>query len=302
MFGKNTAEYKGWIQRKKEMDNMSEHLQVVNTGSTSGYQAFDYKYWDVQGANFGSRPQTLYYDFEMLKRYSTHIDKEARIYICVEGFKFLVDQYSTDSANFKYYFYLDKEQILGYDDKTKKQLFYFPFIAKKYLIWQECISIVKKILAYKSKRNEFKSQKEKDQYYANLYLDGWYKQFGWLKEEEKLNTYQKEAIKINSKRLKKMLSYCEKYEWRPIIVIIPFSPNISSRLPENILENCLWRPLREIEEMGYQVIDLFQDEELSDYHLYEDAISFNDAGRNVFNWKIQKLSEKIIWEKKKIHL
>lgn len=290
MLGKNTAEYKSWIARKKYMDNMPYHLKVVNTGSTAGYKAFDYQYWKEAGFNLGWQPQTLFYDFETLKKYGNHLAKGARIYICIEEFKLLVNHYPDPSAALKYYFFLDPEQIHGYDSKFDEKLRVAPCLVKKNLFRSEITSIIKKMLRYKTPIPTFKTLEEKDRYYSNYYLAMWNREFGWVAEKPNLSENQVKSIEVNTERLKQMLLYCVAQGWKPIVVIVPFSPNISDRLPDNILNECLWRPLEKIKEYGYTVLDLFHDDRLHDYRLYEDGISLNEKGKKIFNEIIQELS------------
>ena len=81
MLGKKTSQYKLWAEHAILLQSMPEECQVVNTGSTPSFKAFDYSLWDVKGFNLGFQPQPLYYDFETLKKYSKRIAKGAKILI-----------------------------------------------------------------------------------------------------------------------------------------------------------------------------------------------------------------------------
>lgn len=288
MFGKNAKEYKDWMTRKESMEQMPYHLEVVNTGSTAGYHAFDYQYWASKGFNLGWQPQTLYYDFEMLKRFRKHLDEGAKVFLCIEEFKLLVDHYPNPKAILKYYFILEPEQIYGYNSKTARLLYHIPCLVKKGLLKSEMVAVIKKWLHREKTKMKFSTQKEKDMYYSNYYLELWEREFGWERENPKLREEQREIIKINLRRLEQMIFYCRENKWEPIVVVIPFSPNISDRLPESILEECLWKPLEQVRKGGCRVLDLYHNKRLHHYPLYEDGISLNEAGKKVFNEIVQE--------------
>ena len=114
MFGKNTLQYKMWAEHAKSLRSMPENCQVINTGSTPSFKAFDYSLWNIKGFNLGFQPQPLFYDFETLKKYNERIVKGAKILIGIEEFKFFVDAYADEASDHKYYLWLDKEQIRTY--------------------------------------------------------------------------------------------------------------------------------------------------------------------------------------------
>ncbi len=285
MWGKGAPQYKLWKERQQVLMNMPYHLKVVNTGSTAGYKAFDYAYWDVLGFNLGSQPQPLYYDFEVLKKYSDHIDRNAWVFICIEGFKFLVDHYEDRKANYKYYFYLDSGQIHGYEKKVDWQLRHFPFLASHSFLKAEVKSaFFKKV---QSKPSMSTSCREQDEYHANRFLRMWDEEFGWDRCGYQLNERQRKDIETNYSRLVEMLDYCMSHAWKPVIVIVPFSPSIMTRLPENILEECLWKQIKKIEMSGAVVLDFYYDSDFDDVQLYEEAIALNERGKELFNRKLQ---------------
>lgn len=291
MFGKNSDVYKGWLEKKTYFDRMPYGIEVANTGSTAGCRAFDYSFWPERGFNLGGMPQTLYYDFEILKKYSGHLKKKAKIFLCIEEFKFLIDHYPDRKSTLKYYFLLEPHQIHGYCEKTKKRLNRFPFLEDRYLARNELVKIGKKILHWQPDIPKFSSDKERDAHYSRYWLDLWFREFSWEWISPRLSRIQKENIRNNTERLKNMLEYSTGKELEPYIIIVPFSPGISALLPKDIMEECLFEPLELLKQEGYRVIDMFHDKRMHDSSLYEDSISLNDKGRRVFNVVIRGLME-----------
>lgn len=291
MFGKNAKEYKEWLAHRAYLDIMPYGLRAVNTGSTGGYHAFDYRDWKVPGYNLGWQPQTLYYDFETLKRFSSHLVDGATVFITIEHFKFLVDHYPYQGATYKYYFFLEPEQIKGYKSSISVRLKCCPCLASRGLLRSEVDAAIQKVFHHEEHLPEFGSREEKDAYWGNRFLRGWYKEFGWEPGTDVLFEEQKRCITIILDRLKEMLGYCIKQGWKPVVVIIPLSPSISDNLPPHIMEECLWDPIEEIKSIGYNVVDLFHHKTFHDPALYENALTLNDNGRQIFNEAMQALVE-----------
>ena len=285
MFGKNAKEYKEWLSHRDYLNAMPNGIKVVNTGSTVGYYAFDYSEWPVPGYNLGWQPQTLYYDFETLKRYESHLATGAVIFITIEHFKFLVNHYSDPATTYRYYFFLKPEQIKDYNPKTERWLRLCPCFVYKKLLRNEVVSLAKRILRYRNP--QFNSHEEKDAYYGKRCLEGWYKEFEWQESTHSLSAGQRECVSVVLNRLKTMLEYCLNRGWKPIVVVLPLSPSISDYLPNTIMEECLWCPLEEIRKAGYFVVDFFHDMTFHDEKLYENALTMNQEGRQIFNKVMQ---------------
>ena len=82
--------------------------------------------------------------------------------------------------------------------------------------------------------------------------------------------------------------YKEK-NYRPYIVIPPFSPNLIKILPEMLLKECLWDPIAEIsKEHDIEIIDCYHAPKFADWTLYANALTLNKKGQKLFNQYIQK--------------
>lgn len=292
MFGKKSPEYISWLKKKEYLDKLPYDLKAANTGSTAGFNAFDYKYWEITGANLGWQPQTLYYDFQMLKKYGSHLAKGANVYISIEEFKFLVDFYLQASASHKYYFILDPEQIYEYDKHTDKLLKSFPCIKDKRLFKSEIVPVIKKIIRYESNVSAFDSVEEKDIYWSERWIRGWYNEFDWENDDSHLNEKLKEKVQFISGLLEEMLMYCYEKQWNPYLVIVPMSPNIINRLPQHIMDECLWEPINFFKEKKYKVIDLYHDKRFGFVDLYENALTLNEKGKELFNGIVQEQGQR----------
>ena len=291
MLGKKGTQYAIWADHARQLYSLNS-LDVVNTGSTPAYNAFDYSYWEKKGGNLAFFAQPLYYDFEVLKKYQDRIKRNAVIIICVEEFKLLVDAYDDKKTDHKYYLWLNPEQIRTYNKCVSFFINHIPFIMHPRLLlseiklWLTKNSFDKRTLKV---NNDLKAAEMQDKKYAQRWFDGWKKEFGFTSDQI-ISESLKMNISINMERLKEMVRYCYKCFGKTYILVPPFSPNLEKQLPDSILNECLWHPLKEISDAtGVEIIDRYNDIRFADWNLYKDALSFNDKGRILFNKVVQNM-------------
>lgn len=290
MLGRNSVDYKTWKNRAQALANMPYELEVVNLGSTVGYKDFDYAYWRIKGYNLGNQPQPLYYDIEMLKRYEEHIQKGAKIYVTIEEFKLVVDNYPMRLPHLKYYLYLTSEQIHGYSKWEQISMYLAPGLLNRRFLKQELKAIYDRVFC---KKKTTAVQKPlcigRDIADSKYWMDGWNREFGWKSQNATIDARQAENVRINTKRLLDLMIYCKEHEWDAYIVVPPFSPNLRDLMPKKVLDECLWKPMEQMRRMGYKVLDFYHDEEFADFRLYKNALTLNEHGKRLFNLKIQQL-------------
>ena len=297
MLGKRTSQYKLWVEHAAYLQYMLEDCQVVNTGSTPSFKAFDYSLWAIRGFNLGFQPQPLYYDFETLKKYSDHIAKGAKILIGIEEFKFFVDAYNDEASDHKYYLWLDKEQIRTYNKQKDWLIRYIPIVLHPNFLLRDIkqgIKNLKNNLVNPLKKEKIDSNgtilcdEQLDIQWAQKWVRGWNREFGW-EESQKIRREQAEIVAINETRLSDMVDYCFKHGWEPYLVVPPFSPNLTKLLSDDVLRQGLWDPLERISKKKcISFYNFYNDERFADYRLYADALTLNEEGRILFNHIIQK--------------
>ncbi len=281
MLGKKTPSYMQWESHAKKLCMMPDQLKVVNTGSTPSYKAFDYSLWNAVGFNLAYRPQPLYYDFETLKKYGSRIAEGAVVLIGVEEFKFLVDAYEHEKTDYKYYLWLDGSQIRTFKRRTAFLMRHAPILLNPRFFLRK-----KRYGGHVDRRVPI--QKEREQYWAEKWVAGWKREFGWDKGFFLSDALEKNIL-VNCNRLEEMIAYCNEHRWKPYLVVPPFSPALVNLLPNDLLEECLWLPLKNVvKKQPVTVINLYFDPRFTNSDLYEDALTFNGKGRALFNRVIQE--------------
>lgn len=93
MFGKNTTVYKNLMITAEYFRDLPYDLEMINLGSTVAFNDFDYELIGKKGANLAQAPQTLYYDYQILKKYMDHLADNAVVCVGVCHFTFLATVY-----------------------------------------------------------------------------------------------------------------------------------------------------------------------------------------------------------------
>ena len=287
MIGKLSSTYRLWKKHGKYLATLPNKLEVVNSGSSPSFKAFDYKLWKCKGGNLAYQPQPLFYDIETLKKYKDKLAENAIILFGIEEFKLCLDFYNDIKSDYKYYLWLNPIQIRTYSKTTSFLVRYFPFVAYPQLILRDIKTLIKTLIRYNVSQMKESLTEHDDIQFAKKWLEGWTEEFHW-NNGYYLSLEQKNIIQLNKTRLSNAIKEYKEKNYRPYIVIPPFSPNLIKILPEQLLKECLWDPIAEIsKELDIEIIDCYHDALFSDWTLYANALTLNKKGNKVFNQYIQ---------------
>ena len=282
MLGKNTSTYKNWVTEQQRYKAMPKALDVINLGSSCDANNFDYSLWNIDGFNFASAPQDVYYDNQLLEQYGERVRPGGIVFISLSEFALLVDKYDIEDHNYKYYWYLDSERIVNYTNKKKWMLYKCPGLLDKKYLKQEIKQFAKKALRYNS-RNRLNADIAVQ---SKVMLQNWFHEFGW-DERCVLRDEQKRAIGRSWNLIQKDVAFCNEHGLIPIIIIPPFAKELIEILPKDILDECLWKYIDILKQQGIQVINFWEDEELLEKTHYSTPITLNDSGIKIFNQKLK---------------
>ncbi len=74
-------------------------LQVINLGSSHGLNGFDYSEASIKGYNMALAAQGFYYDYRILKQYSSHLVDEAVVLLPISYFHHIKNTKVTSLIN-----------------------------------------------------------------------------------------------------------------------------------------------------------------------------------------------------------
>ena len=252
-----------------------------NLGSSHARYALTYVNIEKIGFNFALHPQNLRYDFNILKMYHKNINKGCIVAIFLPICIFFLNRYQHIQTNYKYYNFLDKKYIEGYNWITKilylnRPLFLMPWKVKY------VISDVSPSIADSSEHNETISNRQKQ---ARERILEWNAEFGLLnRDTDQIPSEFKETIKI----LNEIIDYCIEKRFRPVLVIPPVSATMHEEIRKYNL-NLKWMVYNQLTKDVLDkapLFDYFLTQEFDDDSYYINADFLNKEGRNRFTEKL----------------
>ena len=281
---KNTNFYKNKFIDTYKFEDIPNNLEIVNLGSNQPKFAFDYEQSNILGMNWAVGPQTLEYDFRILKNYHSYLKKDAKVIISICPFSFFVYQYKNDAANHKYYKFLDSSLIDGFSPIKKRLHIDFPiFTAKK-----QILRILKDVPADKRRDidiNPLNAEKIKED--AQKWVNSWKKEFG-IKELENITLLDenKTNIEKNIKLLKEMMAFCKEREYTAVLLVLPVTKELSSLFPDAFVEQYILNPITEANKENVKFLNYWRDERFEAKENYIDSFFMNKVGRLKFTKQV----------------
>ena len=282
---------KTYFYRNKFIDTykfkqISKNLEIVNLGSNQPKFAFDYSQSNVLGMNWGVGPQTLEYDFRILKNFHNYLKPNAKVLIAISPFQFFLLNYKDNSSNHKYYNFLDPSLIDNYSTKTKKLAIDYPaFSAKK-----QILRILKDVQP--DNRLELDSNAMSDDEFktdALKWVNGWKKQFQVSElENVVLSDENKISIEKNIKILKDMIDFCIEKELEPVLIVIPVTKELSSYFPDEFVKEQIINYINQANEKNVKFLNYWKDERFEDERFYFNSFFMNKIGRLKFTEQVLK--------------
>lgn len=281
---KKTNYYKINILQNNKFKEIPSNLEIINLGSSYAKYAFDYNEVGIKGFNFGVQPQSLAYDFRILKQYKNKLKKNGVIIITIPNFVFAFLDYPIDEYNYKYYSFLNKENILNYSSLKKYLIKYFPLLLQP----RKLKYILKDISKENMDRLVFVESKEDVKKEAQKRINGWMSQF------KLLNINNKEELPLDIKKmfiktqnlLEEMINYSLSNELKPVIIIPPCSKELNDFFSDEFLEEILYSNIEKANKNLIPVLNYLKNSEFQDYHLYMGVDLLNIKGRKLFTNKV----------------
>lgn len=281
---KKTNYYKINILQSNKFKEIPDNLEIVNLGSSYAKYAFDYSKVGIKGFNFGIQPQSLSYDFRILKQFKDKLKKNGVVIITIPDFVFAFLDYPIEEYNYKYYSFLNKENILNYSSLKNFLLNCFPLILQP--------KKLKCILKDISKENRdslvFMQSSEEVRKEAQKRVNGWKKEFKLMGTEksEDIPLNIKEIFRQTQSLLEEMINYTLSNGLKPVIVVPPCSKELNDFFSDEFLKEILYSNIEKANKNIIPVLDYLKKPEFQDYHLYENSDFLNVNGRELFTKKV----------------
>ena len=273
-------------------DSIPNDLQLVNLGSNHPKFGFDYNGLGVKAMNWAVGPQSLEYDFAILRKECYHLADRAVVLIPICVLKFFLYRHPF-GEHLKYYGILPKEDVVGYSQKTKLAHIDYPllFHPKKLKRLIKDVPMVSERLSINS--NPMNEELLKSD--ADFWINCWNREFNIDINHLVLSDKNKDAIKRNVKLLHDMILFCINRGLRPVICILPVTEYLGSKFSDDFVEHQILDYIKEANQQVCPVLNHLKDSRFSDSSLYINSFFFNLHGRKQFTkMLVEELKDKNI--------
>lgn len=268
------------VRKFSEKGGVGNNLEIINLGSNHPKFGFDYTGLDVKGENWAVGPQTLEYDFSILRNNISHLASGAVVVIPICLLKLFLYRQVERPTHAKYYSFLDSKDIVGYSKLDKWSNYSFPLLFHPMRL-RRLLKDTKKDNRLSLDVNLCKTEADlnKD---ADRWIDIWNKEFDIKLPTPTLSAENKSDIQKNIHILKEMIEFCLSKGLRPMIAILPVTNYLYSRFIPEFIENHILAYIAEANEVKVPVKNYLTDERFTDPSLYINSFFFNTKGRKKF--------------------
>lgn len=261
--------------------NIPFGLDVVNLGSGAAYHAFDYTATSIKGMNWALSPQSLVYDYNILRNYFSYLREGAVVIITICPFSCLYSQYSKQS-NFKYYPILHPATIIDFDDDERTRAYTIRQNPFRYMPLY-CIKMtVRDILAFfYHKLKPYRKPNLKVT--ADAMMNGWKSQFEITDISAPLSEKHLAEQKSRRETLDEIILFCKERNLNPVVVIPPMHKTLTDQFTEVFLANYVDTFLANIDA---PVLNCMMDKDIQSDEFFESALFLNKFGARKFTSKI----------------
>lgn len=254
-----------------------ENLEIINTGSNHAYFSIDWSLIGVKGFSLASGPQSVMWDYRLLKKYRSHVDNSGggKLLLVLSDLMFGFLEYTNPESDKRYYYFMQPNEIPRY---TKWQDFVYhrmPVLAN----WR---NIIHCFYHRGTLVSEIEPTLEYAEQQSDLRIAGWKSQFDLkdLQHRESVK-HLEENIKKAAGVVRKMVDESRAAGLTTILMIPPLSAVINKKLAPEFLDEVLYKPVRKYLD-DVPLLDYVHDERFQDYRLYQNGDFMNEAGRKKF--------------------
>lgn len=278
---KRTNHYKNMISNvEKFINGVNDNIELANFGSSyAKFGIIPNEIYNVKAFNFGIQPESINYDFKMLKMYTKNLNKNCIVLLNIPNLVFTFVDYKTEQANTKYYYFMDKQYINKYRGYKKFLNVHFPILMNLYLIR----FIIKDIRKDDYEiRTETKLEENGVTKEAIIRINGW-KQNANLSNltDDHVTKEMEEKFKKTRKILEDMIEYCINHNFRPVIVVPPVSKILSDMISKKFIDKYLFDNIKIANKRNIPVFNYLYEETMQDYKLYINSDFMNLTGRKI---------------------
>ena len=293
MIGLNTVYVNGYYYTDaygevQKFSDVPTGITLANTGTSHGLASFHYPD-DIEDTvfNFALSGEDIYHDFQTIKQFTEHIADGCVIAIPTSYFSFCMSV--EDPSQKRYYAYMDKEYLRGFNYETLINAKYLPILRSGEFLFKDLINdqamdvggIMMEAEAAESETASEDTAAAKEAKEAELRshavgrAESWRSGFMIVGEKD---------MPANRQLLIDMVNYCKEQGWKPILVTTPVHYTLNEAFTEEELEHYYFSNVRAVQEAtDVPYYDMSHDEVFSNTpEYYGNSDHLNDDGGNAF--------------------
>ena len=266
----------------REYERLERNADIICIGSTPAKNAVDFKTVNnIKGYNLAICPETIFYDFQVLKNYHSYLREGGTILFVLYPFTFLKDYYrneygSKSYLNIRYYPVLHRAMIDTFDYKLYHKWVEAPMLLGKEA-WKRLIKDHPQSSAMDYRSNPNTPEDSKN--FCKERVKNWMREF----HMKNLNPFDIpseiiDAINGNIEIFKKMKLFIEERGYKAMIIVPPFPEEMVSLLPNDLVKVTLMDPIM---ATGLPYISYYGREEWLSRDLYYHGFLLNARGREL---------------------
>jgi hypothetical protein len=287
---KQTEWYCNQFEDAIKFKDIPSNLQVVNLGSNNAKYSLDYTNVEFNGMNWAVGPQSISFDYKILRTFIHKIKKGGSLIIVISPLHSVLDKFESKNANDKYYLFLPSKAIPNYKRQAHLKVWinkHFPliFIIKNpKLIIHFIIRRPPPVSLFNNPMNE--AELEGD---AIKWIVGWKNQFKIENLEAPLSEKYLKIQEDNRKVLIDIIELCRSHKLNPVIVLPPLTQTLLKYLTPKIQQIYIYSFLVEvIQKTKVRLLDYMTDPRFFESDLYLNSFFLNQRGRKEFTHIVLK--------------
>lgn len=263
-----------------EFERLKQGADVLCIGSTPARNAIDFRgMQDVKGYNLAVCPETIFYDFQVLKNYHSYLKANGTVLFVLCPFTFLKDFYrnefgSKSYLNIRYYPILHRAMIDTFDYKLYHKWVEEPLLIGKDA-WKRLIKDAPRSTQMDQKTNP--NSIEESRVICEQRVKNWMREFRMTTlNPSDIPLETENAIQSNIEIYLKMKAFIEERGYKATIIIPPFPEEMISLIPRDLINHTLIEPIKKV---GLPFINYYGDKDWTRHDLYYHGFLLNSTGR-----------------------
>ena len=260
-------------------NHLERNFDVVNVGSSSGVYDFDYTGLDVKAFNWALQPQSLEYSFKVLKTYFSILKRKGIVIIPFSPFSGLsVTGKWAATAYDKYFTILDETMLDDYDAVRRRNL--YPLLAHPKTALKRLLKDEPRITSNRNCNKCATAQEFEND--SQRWMKIWQNQFHIPDLDAPMSEENKLGAASRKKLLMEMIDFCLVRDLRPVLVLAPAHPSLSSKFTKKFRENYIYSFIRDANPHKALFLDYLDDSRFLDDKDFDNSFFLSVEGARKF--------------------